>query len=128
LETVNGVIEKIQLGAQDVARFMNDNSTQLIEQNKVLVDTVAGIRNMIDLLRKSTQAIKDTDIIQKKHENVIKQTVNINADIYKSIVEENQEFNDIANMVQGNTAEIMEMVNQVDILNRMVVELESMLK
>lgn len=128
LNTVNGVVEKIQIGAQDVARYMNDNSMQLIEQNKVMVDTVSGIRNMINLLKKSTQAIKDTDSIQKNHEKIIKQTVNINEDIYKSIVVENQEFNDIANMVQGNTTDIMEMVHQVDILNRMVSELESMLK
>lgn len=128
LNTVNEAVEKIQIGAQDVAKFMNDNSMKLIEQNKVMVDTVSGIRNMINLLKQSTMAIRDTDTIQKKHENIIKQTVNINEDINKSIIEENQEFNDIANMVQGNTAEIMEMVLQVDILNRMVVELESMLK
>ncbi len=128
LDTVNDAVEKIQEGALDVVKFMNDNSTQLVEQHKVIMNTVSGIKNMIDLLKKSTMTIKDADTVQKKHQNIIKHTVNINEDIYKSIVVENQEFNDIANMVQSNTAEILEMVHQVDILNNMVVDLEDMLK
>lgn len=127
LRDVNEVVKKIQNGAQEVAEFMNDNSMQLIEQNRVMTDTVNGIRNMIDLLKKSTQAIKDTDAIQMKHRNVIDQTVMINEDITNNIIEENREFTDIANMVQGNTEQIMEMVQQVDILNGMVTELESLL-
>lgn len=128
LNVVNQAIEKIQVRAQNVARFMNENSEQLLEQNRVLNNTVTGIRNMIDLLKKSTQAIKDTDAIQKKHDNVIKQTITINEDIFSSISHENQEFNDIANMVQANTAEIMEMVHQVDVLNDMITELNGLLK
>lgn len=128
LNVVNQAIEKNQVRAQNVARFMNENSEQLLEQNRVLNNTVTGIRNMIDLLKKSTQAIKDTDAIQKKHDNVIKQTITINEDIFSSISHENQEFNDIANMVQANTAEIMEMVHQVDVLNDMITELNGLLK
>ena len=127
LNDVNKVVMKIQNDAQEVAQFMNDNSAQLIEQNKVMVDTVAGIRTMMDLLKKSTQAIKDTDLIQQKHRDIITQTVAINEDITRCIVDENSEFTDIANMVQGNTEEIMEMVKQVDILNGMITELENML-
>ncbi len=128
LNNITQVVEKIQIGARDVVNFMNDNSTQLTEQNKVMVDTVSGIRNMINLLKKSTLAIKDAATIQRDHMNIIKNTFTINEDVYKSIAQENQEFNDIANMVQGNTEEIVEMVKQVDILNHMVEELEDMLK
>lgn len=127
LKSVNEVIQKIQNGAQDVAKFMNDNSAQFVEQNRVMSETVSGIRNMIDLLKKSTQAIMDTDAIQKRLHSVIDQTVSINEDISGNIIDENRDFTDIANMAQGNTAEIMKMVHQVDILNSMISELESLL-
>lgn len=128
LKNVNQAIEKIQNRAQDVAKFMNESSVQLMEQKKVLNNTVAGIRNMIDLLKKSTVAIKDTDAIQKNHDNIIQQTIIINEDILRSIIEENEEFNNIANMVQENTKEIVEMTHQTDVLNEMITELEGMLK
>lgn len=127
LKNVNEVVMKIQNSAHEVAQSMNENFVHFIEQNKVMIDTVSGVRTMIDLLRKSTQAIKDTDIIQQKHTNVITQTVSINEEITSCIIDENSEFNDIANMVQANTEEIIEMVKQVDILNGMVTELENML-
>ncbi len=128
LNDVNSIVEKIQNGTLEVAKFMNENSMQLVEQNKVLVETVTSIRNMINLLKKSTEAIKEADIIQKKQVNAINLTVNINEDISKSINDENHQFTDITKMVQENTNEIMVMVQQVDILNEMIVELEGLLK
>jgi TRAP-type mannitol/chloroaromatic compound transport system substrate-binding protein len=121
-------VEKIQSGAQEVARYMNDNAAQLLEQNSVMVNTVTGIRQMIDLLKRSIQAIKDTDFIQKQQQSIIMQTVEMNEDIFSRITEENREFNEIVNTLQVNAQEITEMVQQVDVLNRMVTDLEEMLK
>ena len=40
---------------------MNENVEQLMNQNKVIVETVEGIRKMLNLLKKSVEAIEQAD-------------------------------------------------------------------
>lgn len=127
LKDVNLVVSKVQNGTAEVAKFMNENSSQLLEQNKVLVDTVAGIHKMIALLKKSVEAIKLVDILQKKQDDIIRMTVLVNEESAVNIERENEEFINIAQLVQSNTADINELVEQVDALNNMVAEIEELL-
>ena len=59
---------------------------------------------------------------------VIKETVEINEDIAKSIAKENSEFSNIAGMVQNNAEDIVALSNQVDSINDMITELEKILE
>lgn len=56
------------------------------------------------------------------------ETVSINENIAGGIHQENEEFSNIAGMVQSNAEEIMTISNQVDTINTMVEELEELLK
>ena len=127
LQNVNDVIIRVQTGTNDVARFMNENAEQLKKQNQVIVDTVEGIRTMIDRLKASVAAVEQADQMRIAQSQVIKETVSINEDIAGGIQSENVEFNNIANMVQSNTEGIMTIFNQVDTINTMINELEQLL-
>lgn len=127
LKIVNEVVSRVQNGTNNVSEFMNTNAEQLMHQNKVIVETVEGIRMMMDLLRKSVNAIEQTEVIQEKQSEVIQETVKINEDVAGGIQNENEEFTNIANMVQSSTEEIMSISQQVDTINTMVKELEALL-
>lgn len=128
LKTVNEVVSRVQNGTNNVSEFMNLNAEQLLKQNKLIVETVDGIRSMIELLKQSVEAISQADAIRSEQAEVIQATVNINESMANGIQNENEEFSNIANMVQGNTEEIMVISQQVDAINKMVQELEAMLE
>lgn len=128
LKNVNEVVSKVQNGTNNVSKFMNENAEQLMLQNNVIIETVKGIRTMMDLLKKSAIAIEQADQIQKMQNQIIQETVEINEDIAERIDRENEEFTNITSMVQSNTEEIMVLSEQVDTINAMVIELEGLLE
>ena len=127
LQNVNDVIVRVQTGTNDVSRFMDKNAEQLKKQNEVIVETVEGIRRMIEGLKNSVTAVEQAEEMRLAQGKVIGETVTINEDIAGGIQIENQEFGNIADMVQSNTEEIMTISNQVDTINKMVNELEALL-
>lgn len=128
LQKVNEVIVRVQDGANDVSKFMNENAEQLQNQYKIIVETVEGIRAMMERLKTSVTAVEQADEMRKMQSKVIQETVSINENIAGRIQQENEEFNQIANMVQSNTEEIKVISNQVDTINTMVNELERLLE
>ncbi|MBQ2801146.1 MAG: hypothetical protein IJF03_07135 [Lachnospiraceae bacterium] len=128
LKNVNYVVSRVQSGTTDVSKFMNENAEQLLNQNKVIVETVHGIRNMMELLKKSLGVITEANEIREMQNSVIQETVKINEDIAERINQENKEFSNITSMVQGNTKEIMVLMEQVDTINSMIKELEGLME
>lgn len=127
LDCVNNVVGKIQSGTVEVSESMQMNAEQLSEQNKMLMETIESIRSMMKLLKTSMDAIAQADEVQKVQEEAINYTVSFNEVISKGIDEETEKFTNIAQLVQGNTKDIVELANQIDILNGMVQELEDIL-
>ena len=128
LKNVNDVVTRVQSGTNDVSMFMNQNAEQLLKQNKVIVETVEGIRTMMGLLKKSVDTIAQADQIRDAQSRVIQETVEINEDIAQRIHSENDEFANIVRMVQSNSEEILVLSEQVDNINAMVEELEELLE
>lgn len=128
LSNVNDVVTRVQTGTNEVSRFMSQNAEQLLAQNKLITETVEEIRKMMELLKKSVVAIEEADELQMIQNRVIQETVSINENITGGIQQENQEFSNIANMVQSNTEEILTISSQVDTINTMVQELEALLE
>lgn len=127
LKNVTDIVLRIQNGATEVSEFMNENTEQLLKQNNVIVDTVEGIRTMMELLKKSLEAVGQADSIRNEQNEVIRETVAINEDIAQSIESENTEFGNIAEMVQSNAQDIVTLSNQVENINNMITELEKLL-
>ena len=99
-----------------------------MEQNKVIVSTVDGVRAMMEMLKESVSAVGKADNIRLNQANIVVSTVEINEKIANSIQNENEEFKNIANMLQGNAEEVLNITQQVDVINRMVKELEALLE
>ena len=128
LKNVSDVVIRVQGGSNDVSRFMNENVEQLMNQNKVIVETVEGIRKMLNLLKKSVEAIEQADQIRDDQSKVIQETEDINEYKANRIHSENEEFSNIASMVQSNSKDVVVLSEQVDNINSMVNQLEELLE
>ena len=127
LQNVNNVVTRVQNGTSNVSKYMNQNVEQLLKQNTVIIETVDGIRGMMGMLKNSVDAITQADKIREMQNQIIQETIVVNEDIAERIQQENSDFSNITSMVQGNTAEIMNLSEQVDNINNMIKDLEEML-
>lgn len=128
LQNVNLVVTRVQQGTSEVSEFVGRNAEQLMNQNRVILETVKGVRTMMDLLKQSVELIEQAEGIREVQANVILGTVAINEDIAERIHSENEEFSNIAGMVQSNNDEIRVLSDQVDSLNAIVEDLERLLE
>ena len=127
LDEVNVVISKIQSGTAQVSRFMNENAEKMRNQNAMMLDTVESVRNMISVLKQSVEIMDLVQRLQNKQNEAIRKTISVSEEISNRIDEENIEFVNIDQMVQGNTKEIMGLSEQIERINKMVEELEKLL-
>lgn len=127
LTEVNEVILRVQQGTQEAARYMNENSAKMQNQNIRMLETIKGVRSMIEMLKKSVDTISKVDHIQNSQSYVISQTIQVSEDIAERIDKENQEFTNIDQMVQCNTKEVLRLAGQIDQINQMIEELEALL-
>lgn len=127
LSEVNEVIQRVQQGTQEATRSMNENSAKMQNQNARMLETIKGVRSMIELLKQSVNTISKVDSIQNSQSHVISQTIVVSEDIANRIDTENREFSNIGQMVQGNTQEVLKISDQIDQINEMIEELETLL-
>lgn len=128
LDVVNGIVDRIQRGTSTVYEHMKANAGQLAAQNEALSNTVSEIRQLIELLTESITIINSVNLLQKDQDRIIDRTVILNGQITEGIDDENQEFDNINNMVQGNVEEINILMKQVDELNVMISQLNELLE
>lgn len=128
LDSVNQIISRVTQGTSDMARYMNDNAVQMKSQNETINETIEGFRNMLELLKQSAEVISTVTDLQQEQSTVINTTIDVSDNIANGIVEENGQFANITEMVQNNTQEIQVLASQVDVLNNLVRELDSLLE
>jgi methyl-accepting chemotaxis protein len=121
LDEINGVVASVQKGSSDVAAYMENSTGQLSEQNRLLLESAEDIRELIGLLKKSAEATEAVSGLNSRQNDIVLTTVSINEDLA-------QRFGGIAELAQGNLKEIDFLNNQVDSLNGMVVELETLMR
>ena len=76
-------------------------------------------------------SVESISTMGKAHDNqaeVIRNTVLINRDIAESIQTENDQFVSINAMVESNVKDITEMTEQINLINGMVDEINTLLK
>lgn len=128
LGEVQGVIGKIQDNVRSMTEYVNENTRKLTRQNEMFMETFAGLKEMIELLNRSMEAIEALNQVHMRQEEVIKKTVSINETIAEGIGEENREFGNISQMVDSNAADILHMTEQIDAINCMIEDMEELLR
>lgn len=127
LEQVETIIAKVQENVSDMTYYVEQNTEKLKQQNEYFNVVYAGIQDMINILHASIENINAMSEAHDKQSMVINNTVAINETIAESIKQENSEFVNINEMVETNTQDIAQMIEQIAVLNQMVEQINYLL-
>lgn len=128
LQVVQQVIERVQQNVKDITAQVNENSEKLGAQNEYYENVFRSMKDMTRLLNTSVTAIGTMGEAQGKQSEVIKKTITINQDIAESIRKENEQFNSINAMAEGNAGDTAEVATQAGAINEMVEEMTLLLE
>ena len=127
MEDVSKVIQAVQENVQEITRYVNDNSQKLEKQNEYFSNVYTGIQDMAQLLDAAADAVDAMGEAHDKQAAVIQNTVSINKEIAADINKENVQFQSINDMVAGNVNDIAAISNQINTINGMVDQINSLL-
>ena len=128
LAEVETVIERVQSNVGEITLHVEENSQKLEEQNKYFNHVFKSIQDMTGFLNSSVESISTMGKAHDNQAEVIRNTVLINRDIAESIQTENDQFVSINAMVESNVKDITEMTEQINLINGMVDEINTLLK
>lgn len=127
LEEVTLVIARVQENVNDMMGYVGENTEKLEQQNEYFNVVFSGLQDMIHILYTSIENINAMGDAHSNQSGVIKNTVEINEDIAEHIKQENLEFSNINGMVESNTRDIAQMIEQIAVLNQMVEQINRLL-
>lgn len=128
LKVVQEVIERVQQNVKDITMQVEENAAKLSTQNEYFTNVFKCMKDMIELLDISANAIDTMGNAHSKQAEVIKKTVSINQDIAESIKNENIQFNSINEMAESNANDTTEVATQATAINEMVEKMTQLLK
>ena len=128
LMVVQSVIERVQQNVREITVQVEENSTKMGTQNEYFANVFRCMQDMTELLDVSVSAIGTMGEAHGKQAEVIKKTVSINQDIAESIRNENEQFNSINAMAEGNANDTTNVAMQAGIINEMVDKMAMLLK
>lgn len=112
----------------EITLHVQENSQKLEKQNEYFSRVFNGMKDMTELLHTSVDAVNTMGKAHDKQAMVIKDTVSINQDIAESIYNENEQFKSINDMVESNVDDITNMTEQVNVINKMLDEINQLLR
>lgn len=125
---LNAKKDEIEKNNERVQNVLNNVTHIAGELGSASSSLVSSSQTESASTERSVSAIEQADAIMEQQNKVIQETVSINEDNASGIRNENEEFFNIANMVQSNTEEIITISQQVDTINGMITELEALLE
>ena len=128
LKVVQGVIERVQQNVREITAQVQENAAKMGKQNEYFENVFACMKDMTELMNISVNVIERMGEAHGKQAEVIKRTVSINQDIAESIRNENEQFNSINAMAEGNANDTTNVALQAGIINEMVDKMAMLLK
>lgn len=127
LEEVELVIKRVQNNVAEITKFVHENSDKLDKQKEYFTKVFAAMQKMTQLLGVSVEAVNTMGDAHEKQAMVIQNTVFINKEIAENIKNENSQFQSINAMVERNVNDISEITAQINAINNMVEQINTLL-
>lgn len=128
LSEIQQVMDKVKENVSAMTEYVGENNNKLTLQNGYFEIVFKNMQEIGGLLRQSMQDISEMSSVYEKQTDIIKRTVDINADIAESIENENREFKAISDMVRSNAKDAVHMKKQVEAINGMAEQIDELLK
>lgn len=128
LKVVQSVIERVQQNVREITVQVEENATKMSRQNEYFANVFSCMQDMTELMNVSVGAVGTMGDAHDKQAEVIKKTVAINQDIVESIRNENERFESINAMAEGNADDTANVSRQAGVINEMVDKMTRLLK
>lgn len=120
LKVVQPVIERVQQNVKEITVQVEENTTKMATQNEYFANVFQCMKDMAELMNVSASAIGTMGEVHDIQSEVIERTLLINQDITQSIRNENEQFNSINVMAEGNASDTTNVALQASVINKMV--------
>lgn len=124
---IQSAISDLQENVRVMSESIEKSSANLNEQDEVFNETFSSIRNMISVIREELDAIYSMDCVYKKQIEIINVTISENEQIIDAVKAENENFSNIAGLIDDNTRDVLEITRQAEELDRMIEKLKNTL-
>ena len=124
---IQSAISDLQENVRVMSESIEKSAANLNEQDEVFNETFSSIRNMISVIREELDAIYSMDCVYKKQIEIINVTISENEQIIDAVKAENENFSNIAGLIDDNTRDVLEITRQAEELDRMIEKLKNTL-
>lgn len=125
LKKIYEAVSEIEKECVFTTQQVDKSNIQLNKQNEIINTTVESIREMLRLLDDAAKSVKEIDRLNQEQYQLLKNSVMVNNEITDEISTENVQFQQISNVVQENTKQIMEISRQMSNLKTIADELKT---
>ncbi len=128
LNEIHECMDKLEYNTKLVSQSIEISSIKLQEQNSMMQDTIMKIKDMMLLLDDCLCAMNQVEKDNGNQQIYVDNTNLYNQKIKEQIEIQDNHFEEISKVVKGNAKEIQELSVQVDRLNEIVRELNTLLQ
>lgn len=125
---IQEVMDRVKESVSAMTAYVGENNSKLYVQNDKFETVFENMQEIGALLRQSMQDIESMNQENERQTDIIKRTVDINADIAGSIESENESFRTISEMVESNARDSLDIKKQVAAINGMAEQIDELLK
>lgn len=128
LKEINQLMNALEQDTSLVSNSIDTSSKKLEEQNTVMEETIAKVRNMMKLLNECLKSVESVHQQNKHQKNLVEQTYEYNSIMENQIEIQDERFSEISNVIQNNAKEISGLACLADQLNDVINQLNQLLE
>lgn len=128
LKEINQLMNALEQDTSLVSNSIETSSKKLEEQNTVMEETIAKVRNMMKLLNECLKSVESVHQQNKHQKNLVEQTYEYNSIMENQIEIQDERFSEISNVIQNNAEEISGLACLADQLNDVINQLNQLLE
>lgn len=127
LEDIVKVIETVNEDTRNTSEQVENSNQQILAQSEVLSNTVQAVWDMIALVKNSYTSIKSIEELNAAQEELMVVNSEKNSHILQRMEGQSDRFRQIAQTVQANTVQLVEINGKVEELNKAAEDLKEMM-
>lgn len=128
LKEINQLMNALEQDTSLVSDSIDISSKKLEEQNLVMEETIAKVRNMMKLLNECLKSVENVHQQNKYQKSLVEQTYEYNSIMENQIENQDERFFEISNVIRNNVEEISGLVCLADQLNDVINQLNQLLE
>lgn len=128
LKEINRLMSALEQDTSLVSNSIETSSQKLEEQNAVMQDTIAKIKDMMRLLNQCLGAVENVHQENTLQKQLVETTYQYNTKMQEQIEVQDQRFGEIADVVQNSVGVVSELALQADRLNEVIHQLNQLLE